>query len=72
MASAETIAKAAPTPKLNTPPQTPNQLVGSTIISADRVQQLLDILNRAVLTTSDPALVQETSKLAEFGADDEK
>jgi hypothetical protein len=48
MASPKTVQKTASTSsKLNTPPQTPTQAVGP-IISPHHIQQLLDILSRAV------------------------
>jgi len=51
----------------STPPQTPNQIVGSPI-SPDHIQQSLDILKRAMPATSDPASSQEKSKPAEIEA----
>ncbi|KAI9769842.1 MAG: hypothetical protein M1840_003836 [Geoglossum simile] len=66
MASVEVIPKTARTSsRPSTPPQTPNQIVGSPI-SPDHIQQFLDILKRATPTTSDPASSQKENKPAEI------
>ncbi|KAI9770678.1 MAG: hypothetical protein M1839_003062 [Geoglossum umbratile] len=68
MASAEMIPKTAPTSsKPNTPPQTPTQPVGP-IISPHHIQQLLEILSRAVPSKEES---KEESKPAGTGVDNE-